>query len=103
MTQAPQGNRYPEHQRLIDNIDKTTKFALLRKSKAGKGLTPFEAANALETVTKNLITPQQMHSSEMLIGDDYDAHDSAWPTSVKSQEGPCMFYEPKALSVKMSG
>ena len=102
MTQLPQGSSFPEHQRLIENIDKSTKFALLRKSKAG--LTPFEAANALEVVTKNLTTPQEMPSNEMLIGDEFDPNrDLRIPSAVKSSTGPCMFFEPKALSVKTSG
>ena len=40
----------------------------------------------------------------MLIGDEFDpTNDLKLPTTVKNQEGPCMFYEPKALSVKTSG
>ena len=35
MTQLPQGDKSAEQKLLIANIDKTTKFALLRKSKAG--------------------------------------------------------------------
>ena len=85
MTQLPQGDKSAEQKLLIANIDKTTKFALLRKSKAGQGLTPFEAANALEVVTKNLTTPTEMPSNEMLIGDEFDpTNDLKLPTTVKN-------------------